>query len=46
VHSGIVEFERLKQLVTEKAKRRGIELVLVEPQPLWRPPLLTQLDEL
>jgi hypothetical protein len=44
--STIVDFEALKQHVTEKAKRRGIELVLVEPQPMWHAPLITQLDEL
>jgi hypothetical protein len=46
VTSTIVDFEALKQHVTEKAKRRGIELVLVEPQPMWHAPLITQLDEL
>jgi hypothetical protein len=39
-------YETLKQLATERAKRRLIPLVLVEPQSLMRPPVLTPLDEL
>jgi hypothetical protein len=46
VYSKILEVEALKQLVTEKAQRRGIALVIAEPQPLWHAPLLTPLDEL
>jgi hypothetical protein len=46
VYSKILEFEALKQLVTGKAKRRGITLALAEPQPLWHAPILTVLDAL
>ena len=46
VTSAIEGFEALKQRVTEKAKRRGIEFMLAEPQPLWHAPILTPLDEL
>ena len=46
VTSAIAGFEALKRHATEQAKRYGIELVLVEPRPFWRPALITQLDEL
>jgi hypothetical protein len=47
VTSAVEDFGTLKRRVTEQAKRRGIELVLLaEPRVLWYPPLLTQLDEL
>ena len=44
--SDILEFEALKRRLTEKAKRRGIEIVSVEPQPLGHAPHITRLDEL
>jgi GTPase SAR1 family protein len=46
VRSTIVGYEALKRCVTDQAKRRGIEIVAVEPQPLCHAPHITRLDEL
>lgn len=46
VRSTIADFESLKQCVMVEAKRRGIDLVQVEPQLLWHAPHITPLDEL
>ncbi len=46
VTSWIGEFAALKQLATEEAKRRGIEIVATRPHAFWRAPIVTPLDEL
>ena len=45
VRPDIVEYETLKRCATEEAKRHGIEIARVEPQPHLQPSHVTPLDE-